>query len=128
MPLHHTHTVNKHIRRAVTITRYGRIPLAHMLIGGTTIDRDGTILDETSRNIHPRERGSDGTGIVTTPRIPRFNSRRRRATQRLGLIHGFQTTASTNCCDNHRNEKNVTNLIHEHGLLLSGRPCKLWSA
>lgn len=112
MPLHHTHTVNKHIRRAVTITSRRSIPLAHMLIGGTPIDRDGTILDETSRNIRPRKRGSDGTRIITTPRIPRLDRLSRRATQRLGLINGFQTTASTNGCDNHRNEKNVTNLIH----------------
>ena len=83
-----------------------------MLIGGTPIDRDGTILDETSRNIRPRKRGSDGTRIITTPRIPRLDRLSRRATQRLGLINGFQTTAGTNGCDNHRNEKNVTNLIH----------------
>ena len=83
-----------------------------MLIGETPINRNGTILDKTSRNIRPRKRGSDGTGIITTPRIPRLYSLSRSATQRLSLIHGFQTAASTNGRDNHRNEKNVTNLIH----------------
>ena len=98
-----------------------------MLIGGTTIDRDGTILGKTSRNIRPRKRGSDGTGIITTPRIPRFNSLSRRATQRPGLIHGIQMADDTNGDDKHENKKNIANLT-EHDLLLSGKPHTLWFA
>ena len=126
-PLQNLAAIDKHIRLATTIARRGRIPPAHMLIGGTAISRDGTILDKTSRNIRPRKRGSDGTRIVTTPRIPRPDSRRRSATQRPGLIHGLQMADDTNGDDKHDNKKNITNLT-EHDLLLSGKPHTLWSA
>jgi hypothetical protein len=86
-----------------------------MLVGGAAIDRDGTILDETSRNIRPRERGSDGTGIVTTPRIPRLNSLSRRATQRPGLIHGIQMADDTDDGDKHENKKSrIINPLKEN--------------
>ena len=120
-PLQNLAAIDKHIRLADTIARHGRIPPAHMLIVGTAISRDGTILDGTSRNIRPRKRGSDGTGIVVTPRIPRPGHRRRSATQRPGLIHGLQMADDTNGDDKHDNKKNITNLT-EHDLLLSGKP------